>query len=121
MLYRRSGIGSSLQQWEFTGDSRNPSSVGHIKRIASGNCLTPSGNASGTNGAVLTLWTCSGAAPEQAWSFFRQAIRRTTDAVLIANTSAFPSCRRWPPRRRRLRRGDAGRPGRAGEGEVRSP
>lgn len=25
---------------------------------ASGKCLTPRGNASGTNGAVLTLWTC---------------------------------------------------------------
>ncbi|MGW4569148.1 RICIN domain-containing protein [Streptomyces sp. NPDC004561] len=52
--------GSSLQQWTFTGDITNPSSSGFIVNEPSGKCLTPSGNASGTNGAVLTLWTCTG-------------------------------------------------------------
>jgi hypothetical protein len=52
--------GSSLEQWTFTGDITNPSSSGFIVNERSGKCLTPSGNASGTNGAVLTLWTCTG-------------------------------------------------------------
>ncbi|MCZ4102208.1 RICIN domain-containing protein [Streptomyces sp. So13.3] len=42
--------GSNLQQW---GWDRN-----HLVHKVSGKCLTPSGNGSGTNGAVLTLWTC---------------------------------------------------------------
>ncbi|WP_330335842.1 RICIN domain-containing protein [Streptomyces sp. NBC_00557] len=43
--------GSSLQRWSYDGT--------YIKNIASGKCLTPSGNHSGTNGTVLTLWTCT--------------------------------------------------------------
>lgn len=42
--------GSNLQQW---GWDRN-----HLVHKASGKCLTPSGNGSDVNGAVLTLWTC---------------------------------------------------------------
>ncbi|WP_371648324.1 MULTISPECIES: RICIN domain-containing protein [unclassified Streptomyces] len=42
--------GSDLQQW---GWDRN-----HLVHKVSGKCLTPSGNGSDVNGAVLTLWTC---------------------------------------------------------------
>lgn len=42
--------GSDLQQW---GWDRN-----HLVHKVSGRCLTPSGNGSDVNGAVLTLWTC---------------------------------------------------------------
>ncbi|MFB7383438.1 RICIN domain-containing protein [Kitasatospora purpeofusca] len=43
--------GSDLQQWTYRGG-------GWIYHEASGKCLTPRGNASAENGAVLTLWTC---------------------------------------------------------------
>lgn len=43
--------GHSLQKWHWEGAL--------LVHDASGKCLTPRGNASGTNGAVLTLWTCN--------------------------------------------------------------
>ncbi|MFD7908232.1 RICIN domain-containing protein [Kitasatospora sp. NPDC059722] len=42
--------GSSLQNWHWEGML--------LVHDVSGKCMTPRGNASGTNGAVLTLWTC---------------------------------------------------------------
>ncbi|MFF9852643.1 RICIN domain-containing protein [Streptomyces litmocidini] len=42
--------GSDLQKWHWAGL--------FLVHDVSGKCLTPQGNASGTNGAVLTLWTC---------------------------------------------------------------
>ncbi|MGW7056021.1 RICIN domain-containing protein [Streptomyces sp. NPDC054888] len=42
--------GHDLQQWTYRS--------GWIYHEVSGKCLTPQGNASSTNGAVLTLWTC---------------------------------------------------------------
>ncbi|MFD5883430.1 RICIN domain-containing protein [Streptomyces yangpuensis] len=49
--------GSNLQQWTWDGP--------YIKHVASGKCLTPSGDAGGYNGTVLTLWTCTGAQSQQ--------------------------------------------------------
>ncbi|MEU8522653.1 RICIN domain-containing protein [Streptomyces sp. NBC_01216] len=54
--------GSSLQTWYMTAD-------GYVTHPASGKCLTPSGNASGTNGAVLTLWTCDYGNPNSPQRF----------------------------------------------------
>ncbi|MEU3466108.1 RICIN domain-containing protein [Streptomyces sp. NPDC006733] len=42
--------GSNLQNWHWLNQ--------RIVHDVSGKCLTPRGNAAGTNGAVLTLWTC---------------------------------------------------------------
>ncbi|MFJ4013422.1 RICIN domain-containing protein [Streptomyces sp. NPDC090026] len=42
--------GSDLQKWHWNGM--------FLVHDVSGKCLTPRGNASRTNGAVLTLWTC---------------------------------------------------------------
>ncbi|MEV7022963.1 RICIN domain-containing protein [Kitasatospora sp. NPDC093558] len=42
--------GSDLQKWHWDGML--------LVHDASGKCMTPRGNASDTNGAVLTLWTC---------------------------------------------------------------
>ncbi|MEU1425385.1 ricin-type beta-trefoil lectin domain protein [Kitasatospora sp. NPDC005751] len=42
--------GSDLQKWHWSGNL--------LVHDVSGKCMTPQGNASGTNGAVLTLWTC---------------------------------------------------------------
>ncbi|MET9954495.1 ricin-type beta-trefoil lectin domain protein [Streptomyces sp. NPDC006339] len=43
--------GSPLQQFIWEHDYQ-------IRHISSGKCITPRGNASGTDGAVLTLWPC---------------------------------------------------------------
>ncbi|MER5866191.1 RICIN domain-containing protein [Kitasatospora sp. NPDC002040] len=43
--------GHPLQKWHWAGM--------FIVHDVSGKCLTPYGNDSGTNGAVLTLWTCN--------------------------------------------------------------
>lgn len=43
--------GSDLQKWHWEGNL--------LVHDVSGKCMTPQGNASGTNGAVLTLWTCN--------------------------------------------------------------
>ncbi|MEU9298838.1 RICIN domain-containing protein [Streptomyces sp. NPDC048266] len=44
--------GSSLQKWHWYDGTM-------LRHDVSGKCLTPKGNASGTNGAVLTLWDCN--------------------------------------------------------------
>ncbi|MEV5145143.1 RICIN domain-containing protein [Streptomyces sp. NPDC052727] len=55
--------GSSLQQWTYYGD-------GYLRNVASGKCLTPSGDASAVNGTVLTLWTCTNA-PSQRFVLYQ--------------------------------------------------
>lgn len=49
--------GAASQRWAFVD--------GRLVHKASGKCLTPRGDAEGTDGTVLTLWTCSPSALSQ--------------------------------------------------------
>ncbi|MFD4476053.1 RICIN domain-containing protein [Streptomyces sp. NPDC058471] len=51
------------QLWAWDDKART------LRHVASNKCLTPKGGASGTNGAVLTLWTCDqGGESSQKWA-----------------------------------------------------
>ncbi|MFD3439528.1 RICIN domain-containing protein [Streptomyces sp. NPDC058685] len=45
---------------------------GELVHRASGKCLTPKGN-SAANGALLTLWTCTGS-PVQRWKYYQSSV-----------------------------------------------
>ncbi|MFE9024053.1 RICIN domain-containing protein [Streptomyces sp. NPDC007808] len=49
--------GAESQRWAYVN--------GRLVNKASGKCLTPQGDAEGTDGAVLTLWTCNSSASSQ--------------------------------------------------------
>ncbi|MGW1910094.1 RICIN domain-containing protein [Streptomyces sp. NPDC002076] len=49
--------GAESQRWAYID--------GRLVNRASGKCLTPQGDAEGTDGAVLTLWTCNSSATSQ--------------------------------------------------------
>ncbi|MEU1230402.1 RICIN domain-containing protein [Streptomyces sp. NPDC005828] len=49
--------GAESQRWAFDN--------GRLKHKVSGRCLTPRGDAEGTDGAVLTLWDCGSASSQQ--------------------------------------------------------
>ncbi|MFF9848226.1 RICIN domain-containing protein [Streptomyces litmocidini] len=49
--------GAESQRWKFEN--------GRLRHKVSDKCLTPRGDAEGTDGAVLTLWTCGSASSQQ--------------------------------------------------------
>ncbi|OEJ52065.1 hypothetical protein BGK72_16070 [Streptomyces agglomeratus] len=55
-----------MQEWQWN-------SARQLVHKASGKCMTPRGDAYATNGAVLTLWTCSSSADSQKFSMGNRA------------------------------------------------
>lgn len=54
--------GSDVQRWKFDN--------GLIVHKASGKCITPQGNAAGTDGTLLTLWTCNPSSDVQKFATY---------------------------------------------------